>query len=89
MCFEEITPDGGGSVMFWAAINSMERTELVFIEYKTLNAHRYITAYNDSSWGRFHFMDHNARAHRSRDVEAYMRKVGIRRLDSTQTIISS
>lgn len=89
VCFEEITPYGGGSVMFWAAINSTERTELVFIENGTLNAHRYImevlipyaqptlTALGEDSI----FMDDNARPHRSGDVEAYMQEVGIRRLD--------
>lgn len=88
-CFEEITPYGGGSVMFWAGINSMDRTELVFIENGTLTAHRYITevlipyaqpaltALGENSI----FMDDNARAHRSGDVEAYMLEVGIRRLD--------
>lgn len=88
-CFEEITPYGGGSVMFWAGINSMDRTELVFIENGTLTGHRYITevlipyaqpaltALGENSI----FMDDNARAHRSGDVEAYMLEVGIRRLD--------
>lgn len=88
-CFEEITPYGGGSVMFWAGINSMNRTELVFIENGSLTGHRYITevliphaqpalaALGEDSI----FMDDNARAHRSRDVEAYVQEVGIRRLD--------
>ncbi|CAH2107302.1 unnamed protein product [Euphydryas editha] len=88
-CFEEITPYGGGSVMFWAGINSMDRTELVFIENGTLTRHRYITevlisyaqpaltALGENSI----FMDDNARAHRSGGVDAYMLEVGIRRLD--------
>lgn len=89
VCFEEITPYGGGSVMFWAGINSLDRTELVFIENGTLNAHRYVTeilspyvqptlaVLGENSI----FMDDNARAHRSGDVGAYMMEVGIRRLD--------
>lgn len=43
VCFEEITPYDAGSIMFWAVINSKDRTELVFIENGTLNAHRYMT----------------------------------------------
>ena len=80
MCFEEITPFGGGSVTFWAAINLTERTELVFVENGTFNAHRYITevliphaqpaltALEEDSI----FMDDNACPHRSGDVKAYM-----------------
>lgn len=89
VCFEEITPYGGGSVMFWAGITSEDRTELVFVENGSLNAQRYITelliphaqpalAVTGSDAV---FMDDNARAHRAGDVDAYLSEVGIRRLD--------
>lgn len=89
VCFEEITPYGGGSVMFWAGVTSNYRTEIVFIENGSLNAHRYITEILSQNaqpaltviGEDAIYMDDNARAHRSGDVDAYMQEVGIRRLD--------
>lgn len=75
--------------MFWAGKTSSYPTEIVFIENGSLNAQRYTTETlcqhtqptmtvigKDAI-----YMDDNARAHRSGDVDAYMQEVGIRRLD--------
>lgn len=77
VCLEEITLYGGGFGFFFAAINSTERTEIVFIENVTLNAHLLITevlipcahpartAVEEDSI----FKDDNARPYRFSDVE--------------------
>lgn len=40
VCFEKITPYGGGTIMFWAETET--RTELFFFKNGVLNARRYI-----------------------------------------------
>lgn len=67
-------------VIFWTAVNSTERTELVFIEKITLNAHRCLAEVLTrqpklNALGKyFIFMDDNTRAHHSGDEEAYMQE---------------
>ena len=83
------TPFGGGSVMVWGGISMEARTELVFIENGSLNAHRYINEilinhvvpFAPFIGDEFVFMHDNAHPHAARCVSEYLDTLGIIRLD--------
>nr|CAH7765732.1 unnamed protein product [Callosobruchus chinensis] len=78
---------GGGSVMAWGGIPFHDRTELYFIQSRTLNAHKYLTvilgAHNVPFMGflgkEATFMHDNARPHTARLVSAYLDEVHVTR----------
>lgn len=88
-CIAERLPFGGGSVMAWGGISFDARTELVFIENGTLNAHRYLQQVLEDHVVPFMatlgddatFMHDNARPHTARVVTEYLDEVQITRFD--------
>lgn len=88
-CIAEQLPFGGGSVMAWGGISFHARTELVFVENGTLNAHRYLTEILEEHVVPFMgflgedgiFMHDNARPHTARFVTAFLDEVQITRFN--------
>lgn len=87
--FSPRVPFQGGSVMVWGGINAKGKTDIVFIEHGTLNAHRYIeeilnhhvVPFAPFVGDEFILMHDNARPHVAQSVNQYLQEVGIQKMN--------